>query len=315
MDYSTPSLDFRGTGDIAIWGLLKDDEDDAEMERMTDLLQDLLTRRGRFGIRSDFTDSLDGYSSGGYRTLYITGHSRFMEAEGGIRPLMSRKIGGFGLDKVITELYRAINSGVTYVEFWCCESGCKRGSKTLVGDSNGMITTTLTWRDIDLLNMRCDKSAWSEISTLEYICAKLFECAIREKNVYMAAVEITALNGVGYVTQDDSYITTFDQAAGLTNYNGILEYEKQIRSGREGQHTKKNLRQAESRLRTHIQTRTCHFICCTINVGNIMKEYSQISAYSRQDAKARKQSLADPGRIDQETKDGMGELLNDMLKR
>src|SRR5688572_31588483 len=109
MEFKPPSDKFKGEGTILILGLLKDDEvKDPEMKRMTDLLDKRVVETGRKVSRMDCSGSLDECRLTGGKTLYITGHSRFMEADTKIRSVPKRTLGGFELDAVVELLFKGV---------------------------------------------------------------------------------------------------------------------------------------------------------------------------------------------------------------
>jgi len=293
MDVKAPTNKFKGEGTILILGLLKDDDQkDLEMKRMTDLLESRVKSAGRKSSRIDESKSLSQCKLGGARTLYVTGHSRFMDKSTKIRPVPDRTLGGFTVDEVVGVLFQGMCAGITEIEFWCCESACKRGTETLTGDAGGSCETRFDLRATQRVKQQVAAKSWSEVSTLELVCQKLtkmaWDCSQNTKRPFSSfpTVKITGLNGVGYITEDDSYITTFPQSLGLAELNKVLEYEKDIRDGRTNTHTKKNLQAADGRLRNHIAGQSCHFITHELDFGALAAEASA-------EQKARKRELAE----------------------
>lgn len=320
MDVKAPTNKFKGDGTILILGLLKDDDPgDQEMKRMTNLLEKSARRAGRNIQRMDVSETLNQCRPGRAQTLYITGHSRFMEADTKIRPVPDRRLGGFELDEVVPVLFQGILGGITEIEFWCCESACKRGTANLAGDGTGTATQRFGVKQFEMLCQHFETGNWSEISTLDFVCGKLIELAQKNKEMTgrtfdtIPTAKITALNGVGYITEDDTYITTFDQGLMLPEYNKILDFEKQIREGRKGTYTEKNLQQADGRLRKHISTRSCHFIAYELNFGAFLTESAALGRFLFKQQKARKP--AQPGRISGATLTHMENTLGPLLNR
>lgn len=313
MDFRPPANTFKGDGPIIILGLLKDDDADREMGRMTDLLEKRTISCGRKGARIDCKNSLNQCKFSGGTTLYVTGHCRFMEATTKPRPVPDRTLGGFKLDDMVEVLYKAICSGVVEIEFWCCESACKNGTKQLNGNSSGTAVQPFRLSAFQIVPEKFETACWFDISTLDYICYKLVLHAQKQKRPFDSypTVRITGLNGVGYITEDDGYITTFDQGLMLAEYNKILGLEKDIRENRVGTHTKKNLEQADGRLRRHIATRSCHFITVELNFPSLVAEAQALNRFLRN----QKQNLPLPSKIPANVLQQMDQTLGPLLRR
>jgi hypothetical protein len=310
-DVKAPTNKFKGEGPILILGLLKDDDQkDLEMKRMTDLLESRVKSAGRKSARIDESKSLNQCKLGGARTLYITGHSRFKDESTKIRPVPDRTLGGFTIDEVVAALFQGICAGVTEIEFWCCESACKRGTGNLKSDAGGTCGQRFDLQASKALKHQTAAQNWSEISTLDVICEKLtklaYETSQKTNRPFgsFPTVRITGLNGVGYITEDDTYITTFPQDLGLAELNTVLKLEKDMREGRAGKHTKKNLEQADGRLRGHIASQSCHFITQELDFSALnaeaCAEYKAITKIMKNQSERddAPQKLA-PGRIQQ----------------
>ncbi|MEJ8859546.1 hypothetical protein WKW79_33635 [Variovorax robiniae] len=318
MDFKPPGNAFKGRGPITILALLKDDEADREMGRMTDLLQSRIEKSNRKTARIDCSVSLAGCQLGG-STVYVTGHSRFMEASTKIRPMANRTLGGFPLDAVVEVLFNGICNGVTEIEFWCCESACKRETAHYKGNSDGTVCQTFSCKALETLCMKFEAESWGEISTLDYVCGKLVELAQKQSLISKRPLEsypnvcLTALNGVGYISEEDDYITTFDQGAMLAEYNSILKMEKDIREKRSGTHTAKNLKQAEGRLKKHIATRSCHFITIELNFLGFVAEAKGLSSFLHRQKKQR--AMPPRNRIPVNTLQQMDQMLGPVLRK
>ncbi|WP_322060430.1 hypothetical protein [Paraburkholderia sp. J63] len=294
MDAETPeglapdAFGCGGNGQVVVWALLQND-DDGEMLQMTELLQALLGKSGRCAGCVKSIDSVSGAHKqlGVGRSICITGHSRYRDADGAIIPMAERRLGGFKVDDVIQELALAVQYfGISYIEFWCCETACSDETKDLDGGSSKGIVTQCGIKTLARIKGFEKASSWSHLSTLDYICRKLslilYECS---KATYMDyRLHITGLNGVGYITADDKQIVTFDQVQMLQTVNEIGKLEKKVGTKNEGTYDKKNLQLAEKRLHDHIAARRCHYIVLLVDTAVIRRYVEKLAEKAASDA-------------------------------
>jgi hypothetical protein len=274
---------YGGNGKVMVWGLLAND-DDGEMVGMTNLLCTLLHGRGVFAGRLDSGGSIKGLGKklGLGRSLYITGHSRFLQGDGTYIPAPQRLLGGFPVDEVIAELLDAVvTHDITYIEFWCCETACKQGSNAWIGGANKAVTMLCDRPTLKQIKANVDSKSWSQVSTLDYVCLQL-AMGLTKLLPRCFNLCVTGLNGVGYITKDDKCIVTFDQAQMLDTVNNIGELEKKVASKKPGQHDEKNLRQAEERFRKHVQSRSCHYAIYNLNTGMMRFDVQQEQAKKKE---------------------------------
>ena len=267
---------YGGNGKVMIWGLLANDTD-SEMLQMTDLLQKIISVKGLFGGRLDSSANIKGIGPklGQGRSLYITGHSRFLKGDGTYIPISERELGGFPIDAVIAELVAAVvTNDITYIELWCCETACKAGSIHWTGNAGKAVAMQCDGLTLSRIREKLDKKEWSQLSSLDYICLQLARALMKELPRRFS-LHVSGLNGVGYITPDDLNIVTFDQASMLDTVNKISELEKQVKSKKPGQHDEKNLRLAEKRFSDHLKARQCHYVVYFFDTGNLKFEIQQ----------------------------------------
>lgn len=278
MEMPETAKSFKGEGQVAILGLLKND-DDTSMKHMTDELEKRLKQSNRSYTRSDCLASLEECNIWGASKVYLTGHSRFMDGSSHIRTMSERSLGGFPIDEVVEVLF---SQGIrqyqlTEIELWCCETACKAGTEKLSGGSTGSEEQNFGFPALDQLNTCFRTGNWVNVSTLDYICGKLFERAMKEtlggiafNLMYIQPIYITALNGVGYFDKSTPYITTFEQKSMLKTANEIIYTEIGQKGGFTGTYKEKNLSEAKERLTKHIAARPCHYITSVLNFGAIV---------------------------------------------
>ncbi|WP_028222599.1 hypothetical protein [Paraburkholderia oxyphila] len=296
---------FGGNGEVVVWALLQND-DDGEMLQMTKLLQTLLATTGRFAscVESKAKESVIGAHKklGGGRSICITGHSRFRGSKGEIIALPERSLGGFKINDVIEELALAVQyHGISYIEFWCCETACSEQTKDLDGGSRKGVVEQCGVKDLTRMREFHHAQTWSHLSTLEYICLRLstilYQCSRKSRVDYR--LHVTGLNGVGYITGDDRQIVTFDQIQMLKTVEDIGILEKKVNSKSPGTHDAKNLVQAEKRLRDHIAARRCHYIAMLVDTAVIRRDLKekkeQEALKAQEDAKGSGGSSGSPG--------------------
>ncbi len=295
MDTSTPeglepdAFGFGGNGKVVVWALLEND-DDGEMLGMTELLTTLLTKTGKLAgcIETRGCVSGDGLKLGGGRSICVTGHSRFMDADGNFIPMPDRRLGGFKVDDVIDELACAIeNFGISYIEFWCCETACKQHSAEWQGGGTGKsMSLNCGMRTLKQISLNVGAKSWSQVSTLEYICLKL-SLKLYEVPFMDFKLHITGLNGVGYICPGDRQIVTFDQAQILHTVKNIGELEVKIANKTQGQHDQKNLDLAKKRLGQHITKRGCHYVVGLIDTAVMRRDVEERKAQLKAERKAK----------------------------
>lgn len=104
MEAKVTAKSFKGEGQVAILGLLKND-DDKSMKHMTDELEKRLKQGDCPYTRSDCRASLEECNIWGASKVYVTGHSRFMDGDSHIRTISERTLGGFPIDEVVEALF------------------------------------------------------------------------------------------------------------------------------------------------------------------------------------------------------------------
>ncbi|QBR03555.1 hypothetical protein [Paraburkholderia pallida] len=295
---------FGGNGQVVVWALLENDDDDGEMLQMTALLKTLLAKTGSLATCVESTKSVSGAHKklGGGRSICITGHSRFRDEDGAIIPMPDRTLGGFKVDDVIQELALAIRyHGISYIEFWCCETACSEETKDLDGGSRKGVVEQCSMKTFAKIRGFDDAKTWSHLSTLQYVCLKLSKIlyAYYKETWVDYALHITGLNGVGYITASDRQIVTFDQVQMLKTVKDIGALEEKIGTKAEGTHDAGNLKLAEGRLRNHIAARRCHYISMFIDTAVIRrymeKQAEKAARKAEEDAKGSDGSSGSPG--------------------
>jgi hypothetical protein len=283
MEYKSPTNEFKGSGEITILGLLSDDPKDQEMLKMTDLLQQRVSESGRETKRIDCAGGSLKQNKIAGQTLYVTGHSGFFDPEGKVRPVADRTLGGFPLDDVVDALFEGYCCGVTDIELWCCETACKNGTQNYDGGHSKTVPQNFDSQAVNAFRTNLEKSSWPNISTLDYLCGKLYERAAEahkaNKLYQYKPLTITGLNGVGYITDKDKYITTFDRGAKLKDVIDIGNLEKEIKQfgtkkGKE-KVLKEKLKEKQKHFDAHIANRKCHFISSTLNFIDFYAEGSE----------------------------------------
>ncbi len=280
MEAKETAKSFKGEGQVAILGLLKND-DDKEMKHMTDELEKRLKEGGHTVKRSDCLNSLHEADIWGVSKVYVTGHSRYLDGSSHIKTISERTLGGFSIDEVVEVFFSQgiCQYQLTDIELWCCETACKAGTEKLSGGSTGTDEQNFGFPALDRLNTCFKTGNWVNVSTLDYICGKLFERAMKEtlggtafNLTYIQPIHITGLNGVGYFDKDLPYITTFEQKSMLKTVNEIIYTEIGQKGGFTGTYKEKNLSEAKERLKKHIATRPCHYITSILNCGSIVTD-------------------------------------------
>lgn len=281
---------YGGNGLVMIWALTGDPDkglnkpsNDEEMIGMANKLQRLLDRQGKFAGRINSNGEPIkgiGVKLALGRSLYVTGHSRFKRANGTIIPIPDRYLGNYPVDAVINELILAVQThALSYIELWCCESACTVGGN-LNGGANKEVRQEFNYEALKAAKAKFKTGQWAHLSTLDYLCFRMATELMKVEYIQYD-LKVTGLSGVGYITESDPYIRTFDQLNNLDMVNRAMEsptLEKrqtiksravQAKSLKE-QEDKRS--QADAKLERDIKARSCHYVVSHIDTGALKTE-------------------------------------------
>jgi hypothetical protein len=155
-----------------------------------------------------------------YDEVWLCGHSRFVEANGSIRKISARHLGGFPIEDVAKFVKDCVTRGREKIRLICCESAQQQRYKpTDVGQPPDGLSGVLGHELLQTLNNRrfldlFDSGIDAKASHLEGLIVAIANLWREEKNADQPAFEICGLWGAGDITDDNEPITSFLQDGG-----------------------------------------------------------------------------------------------------
>jgi hypothetical protein len=236
---------------VNMLALLNNDKPENEMARMTEVIKDAELEQGNVVTVIKLEDNPPPKTVlAEADTLIITGHSRFFNENLNATSLDQRRLGGYLLDDIVPLITQSITASKTRsVIVYCCETAIN--------------LRTQQWQNQGMeLNSRVRKSTYQKwkaivaagnpngefwLSTIEYLIVKIVPELV--KSHFYRGFDITGLNGVGHITEEDPVMRTFEQAQGLPLVKKLAQAKKELDMAVEKKRTNKI-----PGLRTKLQT-------------------------------------------------------------
>jgi len=218
-------------------------DDDNEMRGMCTAIAAKL-RRARVEVQeaNPNTKELPRANTIQHSEVWFCGHSRFVEANAGIRKLADRNLGGFPMKNVAELAKSCVTQGSETIRLICCESAQEQrdqpasagappeGLRAVLGNVHLVKAT-------DSLLDSFGSPIHARVSHLEGLILMMAELWSVEKNPNQPLFDICGLWGAGDITDDNVPISSFLQNMGSLDAQSKMNDES-LSAQKRGAHAK-----------------------------------------------------------------------------